>query len=370
MRLAATLAAAVCWLAACSGQARSVLDDNQSARVYNALSGGFVSSVFFGVQSVDGSAVHAKFDRDRSISIAPGTRNLKLRYYAQNLWSAPEGEAECAVTVQARPGGVYRIEGMARDGRWRARLIDDRDAASSDCVFADGTTWGAVRGGAAGEVAAGAEGGRHGAAAATAGDAGRLAGAPAGRGDLEGMAAAKAGSPPPGSLAATAEKSLDPARASGADAAVESAPRAAAVETGGLFAGVRKVVTGRMEVDWGCDAGYLRARGLAADGTVVLKGSERVRLLGIESVEAASVDLDDACIRLAYDDESALAGERDRAGRLLAYVFLPDGRMVNEEMLRAGSARVETRWRHRYLGAFLAAQAAARAARRGIWSAD
>lgn len=49
-RLAAALGAAACWLAACSGQARSLPDDNQSALVRNALSDGFVSSVFFGTE--------------------------------------------------------------------------------------------------------------------------------------------------------------------------------------------------------------------------------------------------------------------------------------------------------------------------------
>jgi len=131
---------------------------------------------------------------------------------------------------------------------------------------------------------------------------------------------------------------------------------------------VRKVVNRSMDVDWGCQAGYLRARGLTADGTLLLNGSERIRLLGIESVDAAGLDLAGACVRLAFDDETKLAGERDREGRLLAYVFLDDGSFVNEELLRAGDARVAARGPHRYLGAFLAAQSEARDAGRGVWA--
>ena len=34
--------------------------------------------------------------------------------------------------------------------------------------------------------------------------------------------------------------------------------------------------------------------------------------------------------------------ERDRYGRLLRYTWLPDGRMVNEELLLSGLAQLET----------------------------
>jgi endonuclease YncB( thermonuclease family) len=57
---------------------------------------------------------------------------------------------------------------------------------------------------------------------------------------------------------------------------------------------------------------------------------------------------------------------RDRYGRILAEVMLPDGRSLNRELVRAGLA-----WRYRgyssdeSLGAL---EAEARAARRGLWS--
>ena len=62
---------------------------------------------------------------------------------------------------------------------------------------------------------------------------------------------------------------------------------------------------------------------------------------------------------------------RDRYGRLLAYLWLPDGRMVNEELVRQGWAMVYTVPPNvRYVERFLKAQREAREARRGLWGED
>lgn len=62
---------------------------------------------------------------------------------------------------------------------------------------------------------------------------------------------------------------------------------------------------------------------------------------------------------------------RDQYGRLLAYAFLPDGRMVNEEMVRSGFAVVLVYPPNvRYVERIRADAAAARAARRGLWAVD
>jgi len=60
--------------------------------------------------------------------------------------------------------------------------------------------------------------------------------------------------------------------------------------------------------------------------------------------------------------------ETDKYDRLLRYVFLPppDGRLLNEEMLRAGMARAYTRFPFSRKKAFLAAEAGARR-RNGLW---
>jgi len=107
----------------------------------------------------------------------------------------------------------------------------------------------------------------------------------------------------------------------------------------------------------------------------------KVRLIGIDAPEMtdiprarASIDavpcrdyldglLAGKHVLLEYDVEKT-----DKYGRTLAYVYLPDGRMANEEMLRAGYARLLTVPPNvKYVERFRAAQEEARAASRGLW---
>jgi hypothetical protein len=58
----------------------------------------------------------------------------------------------------------------------------------------------------------------------------------------------------------------------------------------------------------------------------------------------------------------------DPYGRLLAYVYLPDGQMFNDTLLRQGYAQVATFPPNvKYVDRFLAAQREAREANRGLW---
>lgn len=68
-------------------------------------------------------------------------------------------------------------------------------------------------------------------------------------------------------------------------------------------------------------------------------------------------------VELAYET----GDRRDRYGRTLAYVFLADGTFFNRELLRQGYARAYTRVPFRYREEFLADEAAARRAARGLW---
>jgi micrococcal nuclease len=59
---------------------------------------------------------------------------------------------------------------------------------------------------------------------------------------------------------------------------------------------------------------------------------------------------------------------RDRYGRLLAYLYFPDGRMLNEEIVRAGYASVMTIPPNgKYKDRFLKAYREARESRVGLW---
>lgn len=67
-------------------------------------------------------------------------------------------------------------------------------------------------------------------------------------------------------------------------------------------------------------------------------------------------------MRLEFDDR-----QRDRYGRLLAYVYV-DGILVNAELIRQGYAQVSTyKDNQRYHKEFTRLQQSAIAARRGLW---
>jgi len=110
------------------------------------------------------------------------------------------------------------------------------------------------------------------------------------------------------------------------------------------------------------------------------KPSTRVRLWGVDTPEtrhpAKSVqhygrEATDFT-RTACDQQTVRLGlvagkTRDRYGRLLAYVTLPDGRMLNRELVRLGYGYADPRYRHPHQEQFELLQAEALAARRGLW---
>jgi len=70
-------------------------------------------------------------------------------------------------------------------------------------------------------------------------------------------------------------------------------------------------------------------------------------------------------VTLSLDDSP-----RDRHGRLLAYVYLPDGRLLNRVLLEQGLAVVYRRFPFRMKADFLAAEEDARRNKRGLWAED
>lgn len=114
--------------------------------------------------------------------------------------------------------------------------------------------------------------------------------------------------------------------------------------------------------------------------TVAIEGGQRVRLLGIDAPELEKEGR--PAEFLAHQARAELAklvqGQRvrleygqlryDHYGRLLAYLFLPDGTMVNAALVHRGLARVYVIPPNlRYREVLLAAQREALEARRGIW---
>lgn len=125
--------------------------------------------------------------------------------------------------------------------------------------------------------------------------------------------------------------------------------------------------------------------------TIEVAGIGTVRLLGIDAPERAPSGRDDFYIRQGVAPATLrrthregrdfliaqLKGQavslvygpqrKDRHGRLLAYVFLSDGRLVNTIMIEKGYAAVYRRFDFHRKKDFLEAEARARKAKVGLW---
>jgi len=106
----------------------------------------------------------------------------------------------------------------------------------------------------------------------------------------------------------------------------------------------------------------------------------RVRLWGVDTPEMVKPD---APVRHFGPEASRFAKDlcagkrvtlrlephrtRGKYGRLLAYVVLPDGRMLNRMLVEGGFGYADPRFEHSYKAEFADLQAKARAAGRGLW---
>lgn len=162
------------------------------------------------------------------------------------------------------------------------------------------------------------------------------------------------------------------AAAADASAAKELTPLGAAI--------VREVVDG--------DTVVLERRltvTLGMGGKKSVESSDRVRLVGIQAPEppldqarggfksrSPGGEAKSVLASLVLGKRVTLAAggrQLDRYGRILAHVYLADGLWIQGEMLKRGMARVGGLADNRALaGEMLAAEGAARAARRGIWA--
>jgi micrococcal nuclease len=143
----------------------------------------------------------------------------------------------------------------------------------------------------------------------------------------------------------------------------------------------------------GSEAADLRGRvEWIHDGdTISVAGVGQVRLIGIDTPERKESERDRFFVRLGGDGkilrriaEEALqfnirtvkgitvrltpdGDGRDRHGRLLAYVTLPDGRLLNRILLEKGYAVVYRRFDFRLKEDFLEAEEEARRRKVGLW---
>ena len=119
--------------------------------------------------------------------------------------------------------------------------------------------------------------------------------------------------------------------------------------------------------------------------TIVVSPNEKVRLIGVDTPETVHPNKVVACfgkeakqftrdavegktIRLVMDTVNAKRQHKDRYGRTLAYAYLPDGKMLNAELIRQGYAHAYTRFSFRYLVEFKQLERQARIQTVGLWS--
>lgn len=110
---------------------------------------------------------------------------------------------------------------------------------------------------------------------------------------------------------------------------------------------------------------------------------ERVRLIGINAPESADPRREVECFgpeaaakaaellrrQTVFLEADPTQGDRDRFGRLLRYLWLTDGRMVNYELVANGYAYEYTfDAPYRYQALFKAAESRAREQGRGLWA--
>ena len=107
----------------------------------------------------------------------------------------------------------------------------------------------------------------------------------------------------------------------------------------------------------------------------------RVRLWGVDTPELAHDDAPadhfgpeaSAYTRSLVEGQTVTlelepgGNTRGRHGRLLAFVILPDGRMLNRLLVETGHAYADPRYQHHLYAEFRASQTAARNARLGLW---
>lgn len=124
----------------------------------------------------------------------------------------------------------------------------------------------------------------------------------------------------------------------------------------------------RQRASLGNSAGCTRARGRESPhGQSVLMRSvhakKPVEYYGKEASAFTKKLTEGEMVRLEYDDGTQ---RRDRYGRLLAYVYLPDGTFLNAEIIKQGYGFAYTRFPFKYLEKFR--QYEARGTGAGLWA--
>ena len=116
-----------------------------------------------------------------------------------------------------------------------------------------------------------------------------------------------------------------------------------------------------------------------ADPPLELQAVERIRMLGVDTpetvhpqkpVEQFGKEASEFTKNRLFEKPVLLAFDwnlRDRYGRLLAYIYLPDGSCHNADIIREGYGHAYTRFPFQFLEEFRALEREARENERGLW---
>ena len=116
--------------------------------------------------------------------------------------------------------------------------------------------------------------------------------------------------------------------------------------------------------------------------TLVVRGIGTVRLIGVDTLETVDPRrpvqyfgkeasefthrmAQGKVVRLEFDVE-----RKDRYGRTLAYVYLPDATFLNAQIVKQGFGHAYTQFPFRYLDQFRVYEREARDAGNGLWAAE
>ncbi len=128
-----------------------------------------------------------------------------------------------------------------------------------------------------------------------------------------------------------------------------------------LLARIKKVFDGdTFQIDIQGKREIVRLVGV--DAPEIDEGREKVRLMGLLSKEFALYHLENKEIYILIDKQG-----RDKYGRLLVYLWLPNMKFFNELILEEGFANVDTRFYNPYLKKFIEAERIARDGGKGLW---
>ncbi|MBN2372065.1 MAG: thermonuclease family protein [Vicinamibacteria bacterium] len=128
-------------------------------------------------------------------------------------------------------------------------------------------------------------------------------------------------------------------------------------------------------VKWVIDGDTLRVRLGGRIATVRLIGVDAPETGHYRQAEPFHAQATACAVRLAKRrrvrlERDPITDDRDKYGRLLRYVWLPDGRLLNAEIIAAGCAKVMRRFEYVRQDEFREHERRARREKKGIWASS